>query len=271
MKQFFGAFFGSIVGMIVATLLAVLILIAIVKSSVNSALKRNDDKTEQVSENSVLRLTLDGEIIERERDNPFKELGEVTPFVDADKMGLHSLVKKINAAGEDDNVKGIYLRFEDLHAGTATLNELRNALAAFREKGKFVYSYGEDYSQGDYYLASVSDKVFLHPEGNLTWKGLSMNLLFFKNTLDKLGIEMQVFKHGRFKSAVEPFMLDKMSAANRLQSETFLNTIWHSVLEEIALSRKVSVEELNKLADNLSIRFPQDAMGVIVEELFNED
>jgi protease-4 len=272
MKQFFGAFFGSIVGMLVATLLAVLLLVAIVKASVNTALKGEEEQTEAVNENSVLRLTLEGRISEREKENPFRQLGGVTPFVDAESMGLNVLLKKIRSAATDDKVKGIFLRLRHVQAsGFATIEELRHALADFRAKGKFVYSYSENYTQQSYYLASVSDKVFLNPQGSLTWKGLSMNLLFFKNALEKLGVEMQVFKMGKFKSAIEPIVLDKMSAANRLQSEVFLNSIWQSMLHDIATSRKVSIEELNAMANNLSIRFPEDAKGTLIDEAMYED
>ncbi len=267
MKQFFGAFFGSLVGLIVATLLAVLIIVAMVKSSMDSAFKGNkSDQAVVVKPNSILRIKLDNMIPERGSLNPIKKI------FDEETMALNSLLKKIASAKSDPDIKGIYLDFKNFRQPLfASVTDIRNALADFRGSGKFIYSYDEDYSQQEYYLASVADRVFLNPEGNLTWKGLGMNMLFFKNTFEKLGIEMQIFRHGKFKSAIEPLILDKMSAANRLQAETYLNSIWHSVLADISQSRKISVDELNRMANELSIRFPEDALGSLIDQTAYED
>lgn len=251
-------------------LLSVLLVVALVKASINTAIK-GDQVVTAVKENTVLRLRLAGELIERERDNPFEQLGEITPLVETKKMGLNGLLRRIRSASKDDDVKGIYLRFENFRSGAASLQELREALKTFRDSGKFVYAYGENYNQGEYYLASVADKVFLVPEGSLIWKGLSMNVMFFKNTLEKLDIEMQIFRHGKFKSAIEPYILDKMSEANRLQSEVFLGSIWNSVLADISDSRKVSADRLNGMADSLSVRFPEDALGTLIDAVAYED
>ncbi|MCC6370059.1 MAG: signal peptide peptidase SppA [Bacteroidia bacterium] len=268
MKQFFGAFFGSILGLVIATVLGILIVVGVVKSSIGSAMDA-DKETQSVKENSVLKLVLDGQLQDRERENPFKELGGA--FGSSDGMGLNTLAKKINSAKTDDKIKGIYIHLKNLRAGFAGVQELRNLLADFKTSGKFIYCYGEYYSQQEYFLASVSDKVFLNPQGAVEWKGLYMGLMFFKKSLEKLDIDVQVFRHGKFKSAVEPFLLDKMSASNRLQSETFLNGIWNSMLSEIAKSRKLSVDELNRMANNLEIQFPEDAKGKLVDELAYED
>ena len=270
MKQFFGAFFGSILGLIVATLLAVFVVVAVIKSSVGDMFKE-EKATSSIARNSVLKLVLEGELLERERENPFKGLGSNSPFNGGEGLGLNALLKKINYAKSDTNVKGLYIQFKDFNAGFAAMQELRNGISDFKKSGKFVYTYAESYSQMDYFLASASTKVFLNPQGDLEWKGLGMSLMFFKQAFEKLEIDMQVFRHGKFKSAVEPFILDKMSEANRYQSETFLNSIWGTMLEAISKDRHISVPELQSMANTLSIQYPEDAVGKFVDELLYED
>ncbi len=270
MKQFFGAFFGSIIGIVIATVLAIVITIAAVKSSFNDAFKEKEEVT-TTKPNSILKIAIDGEIQEREKENPFKDFGDMAALGGSDGMGLNVLLEKIEKAKTDKNIKGIYLYIKNLEAGFATTEELRNGLRDFKKSGKFIYTYAENYSQKEYYLASVSTKIFLNPQGNLDWKGLGMSLMFFKHSFEKLEIEMQVFRHGKFKSAVEPFLLDKMSQANRYQSETFLNSIWSTMLNSISEERKISVADLNKMADNLELQFPEDALRKLVDGLAYED
>ncbi|MBX3163405.1 MAG: signal peptide peptidase SppA [Bacteroidetes bacterium] len=255
MKQFFGAFFGSIIGLAISALIIGGIIAAVISTSISS-LKDTGTKA-SLKENSILKLEFNDPIIDRQKkEDPIEEL------IKREKnVGLNALIKKINYAKTDDKIKGIYLSFKSLNAGFATLNELRDALEDFKTSGKFIYSYSENYTQGDYYLASVSNKVFLNPQGNFIWKGLSANLMFFKKMFEKLDIEMQIFRHGKFKSAVEPFMSDKMSAANRQQYQVFLGSIWKQILADISKSRNISSEELNRLANNLHIQFPEDAVN----------
>ena len=270
MKQFFGAFFGSIIGLIIATVLAILIIIGVIKSSFNSVLENNDDKIELQS-NSILKINLEGAIIDREKENIFKDFGALSSLSGEGGLGLNSLVEKINSAKNDTKLKGIYLVFKNIDAGFASLQEFRNALSDFKKSGKFIYTYAENYSQKEYFLASVSNKIFLNPQGNFDWKGLSMSLMFFKNAFDKLDLDIQVFRHGKFKSAVEPFLLNKMSQANRFQSEIFLNSIWNSMLSEISKDRKISIQQLNIMANGLKIQFPEDALGNMIDALAYED
>jgi protease-4 len=270
MKQFFGAFFGSIIGIIIATVLAVIIVIATVKSSFNDAFK--DKEAESSGKTSaILKLVLDGEISEREKENPFSDMGSFSAFGEGNGLGLNTMVEKIKNAKEDQDIKGIYLQFKNLEAGFASIQELRRSLQEFRNSGKFIYSYSETYNQKDYYLASVSNKVFMNPQGDFDWKGLGMSLMFFKQTFEKLDVEMTVFRHGKFKSAVEPFLLDKMSQSNRYQSEIFLNSIWNSMLSDISKNREISIAELNNMANTLQIQYPEDALGKFVDVLAYED
>jgi len=270
MKQFFGAFFGSIIGIILATVLAVVIVIATVKSSFNDAFKDKDAEPSSKT-SAILKLVLDGEISEREKENPFSEMGSFSALGEDNGMGLNTMVEKIKEAKGDKDIKGIYLQFKNLEAGFASIQELRRSLQEFKNAGKFIYSYSEAYNQKDYYLASVSNKVFLNPQGDFDWKGLGMSLMFFKQTFEKLDVEMTVFRHGKFKSAVEPFLLDKMSQSNRYQSEIFLNSIWNSMLSDISKDRKISIAELNNMANTLQIQYPEDALGKFVDVLAYED
>ena len=271
MKQFFGAFFGSILGIVIATIFALIVIVAGIKSSFSSFDVKDEDEVSVVKANSVLKLVLDGQIIDRQKENPFKEFGDISPFMDQTGNGLNLMLDKIEKAKTDDKIKGIYLYSKNLEAGFATVEELRNSLEDFKKSGKFIYSYAEYYGQKEYYLASVANKVFLNPQGALDWKGLSMSLMFFKNAFEKLGVEVQIFRHGKFKSAVEPFLLDKMSASNRIQSETFLNSIWSSMLIKISKDRKISIDDLNKMANTLAIKFPEDAVGKLVDAAIYED
>ncbi|MDX2173715.1 MAG: signal peptide peptidase SppA [Bacteroidota bacterium] len=260
MKQFFGAFFGSIIGIIIATIVAVLIIVGVVKSSFNETFKKEDKETVAKS-NTILKLVLNGAIVDREKEDPLAELKGLAPMSNnEEKMGLNILLKKIENAKADEKVKGIYLYCKDVDGGFASIEELRNVLLDFKKSGKFIYAYSEAYGNKEYYLASTANKIFLNPQGAMEWKGLSMSLLFFKGAFDKLGLDVQVFRHGKFKSAIEPFILDKMSDANRLQSETFLNSIWNSMLTGISDSRKITKDGLNELANNLKINFPEDAI-----------
>jgi protease-4 len=271
MKQFFGAFFGSVIGIVLATIIVVVILVASIKASFSSLNLKDESEVSVVKTNSVLKLVLDGQIEDREKENPFKDFGDIGPLMDQGGNGLNTMLDKISKAKSDDKIKGIYLYTKNLEAGFATVEELRAALEDFKKSGKFIYSYAEYYGQKEYYLASVANKVFLNPQGALDWKGLSMSIMFFKNAFEKLGVDVQVFRHGKFKSAVEPFLLDKMSASNRLQSETFLNSIWNTMLLKISKDRKTSFDDLNKMANTLSIRFPEDAIGTLVDAAIYED
>lgn len=271
MKQFFGAFFGSIIGIIIATVLAVLLVVVVVKSSIKEAMNGDEEQSSLVTNKSVLKLVLDGQIEERTKEDPFKELTGGSGLGGGDKYGLNDMLARLKQAAGDEKIKGIYLYSKSPQMGFAMIEELRNGIKEFKKSGKFVYAYSEAYSQKEYYLASVSDKIFLNPQGGFDWRGLSMSLLFFKNTFEKLDIEMQIFRHGKFKSAIEPFMLDKMSEANRLQAETYLNALWGSMVNGISNERKLDPSELNRLANGLLVKFPQDALGTFVDKLAYED
>ena len=240
-------------------------------SGLKSSFDFDGDRAFKVKPNSVLVLKFDKLIKERGKVNPLADLG--IPFGGEAGMGLDEIMKSIKKAETDTAIKGIYLDLNtDVMASAATLEEIRNALLNFKTSKKWIYAYSEMYSQKSYYLASVSDKIFLHPEGDMSFKGLSAQIMYYKNALEKLDVEMQVFRHGKFKSAVEPFLLDKMSAANRLQMETLLNSIWNNMLQGISKQRGIPVGELQSIADELKINFPADAQQLkLVDELKYKD
>jgi len=271
MKNFFGSFLGSLVGVVIAGIVCTMIFAAVVVSGFKSAFSFSEERAFKVKPNSVLLLKFNEPIKERGVKNPFDELD--LPFGKEGGMGLDDIMKAIKRAETDTSIKGIFMDLNtEIMASAATTEEVRNALLNFKASKKFIYAYSEMYSQKSYYLASVADKIFLNPEGEMMFKGLSAQIMYYKNALEKLNVEMQVFRHGKFKSAVEPFLLDKMSPANRLQMETLLNSIWKHMLAGISKQRGIPEAELQAIADNLSVNFPADAQQLkLVDELKYKD
>ncbi|MHB8260392.1 MAG: signal peptide peptidase SppA [Bacteroidia bacterium] len=273
MKNFFSTFFGAIVGIIVAGILCTIIFATIVVSSFKTQFNFGKDKKFHMKANSVLLVYFKHPIKERTASNPFSDIGLGDIVGNKSGLGLDDIMKAIKKAKSDTAIKGIYLDLNDgIVASSATMEEVRNCLLEFKASKKFIYAYAENYSQKSYYLASVADKVYLNPEGEFMFKGLSAQIMYYKNALEKINVEMQVFRHGKFKSAVEPFMLDKMSAPNRLQLETLINSLWKHMLEGISKQRGVPVSELQSIADELKISFPADAKQLkLVDELKYKD
>lgn len=253
MRQFLKYVLATIVGILLLSFFSFLLL-----AGIGAALSSSSDKRTTVKEKSVLKLDLDKPIQERSVDNPFEGLGPVGGSGNA--IGLIELKQALKEAKTDDNIRGIYLQTETPVAGWASLEEVRNALVDFKKSKKFVYAYAESMSEKGYYLASVADKIYLNPAGDLEWNGLNAELSFFKGTLDKLGIEPEIFKVGEFKSAVEPFIRENMSDPNRLQVSSFLNSINDHMLVNVAQSRGLRVDSLRNYANNLTIQKPADAL-----------
>jgi len=256
MKEFFKFVFASMVGFILSFFVVFFLLIAILVALVSSA--GSDGKVSPTS-NSVLHVSLDYPIKERTDKNPFAEFG-LMGFDSKKTLGLNEILENLEKAKKDDHIKGIFLDVSSLAAGFATIEEVRNALIDFKKSGKFILAYSEVYTQGAYYLASVADKVYVNPEGMIDFRGLSTELTFFKGSLEKLEIEAQIIKVGTYKSAVEPFILDKMSEPNRLQINSFLGSMYDHFLTEISRSRKIPKSTLFSLADSAKVRNPNDAL-----------
>jgi len=243
MKNFFKIVLATFVAIVAAGLIAFIIGIGVI-TAISSASKTQTT----IKPNSIFQLSLSGEVVERSAEDPFESIFGTLANQDL-TIGLNDILSAIHKAKVNDNIKGIYIKTGALIAPPATLRTIRQALIDFKSSGKFIYAYGNIYTQGAYYVASVADKVFLNPAGMLNWQGLSAQTTFFKGALDKLGIQVQVVRVGSFKSAVEPFINTKMSDDNRLQVTSFLGSIWNTMLQDVSQSRHLSVDQLNALAD----------------------
>ena len=262
MKQFFKFTIASALGLIIGTILLVLIGSIIVSSG-------NSDKI-SLSENHVLRLNLSGSIQDRKEKVPF-DISEITGQ-NLDIIGLNEVLRNIKKAKNDDFILGILLDVGQISSGYASLEEIRNALIDFKKSGKFITTYSEIYTQRAYYLASVANYICMYPEGGLDLKGINSTVTFFTNALKKMGIEPQIIRHGKFKSAVEPFMLTEMSDENREQVEIYMGSLWNTYTQNIALNRGVSSNRLNEIINNFEIKTPKDAVKLgLIDSLFYED
>ncbi len=254
MKQFFKFMFASMLGFFLTMLIVGLFFLMLIGSLI--ALSGKEEVS--VKPNSVLLLTLEQPIPERSNDNPFA-FSQTSFFTTTNVPGLLETIDLIQKAAEDDNIKGIYLNLSQIGSGMATLEEVRNALLKFKESGKFIVSYSEMYSQKAYYLATVSDQICLNPEGALDFRGMAAEITFFKGLLEKLDINAQIIRHGKYKSAIEPFISDQMSEANKEQTLSYIGSIWNHILTGISTARNIPVDELNRIADSLLIQTPEDA------------
>lgn len=249
---------AAFLGTLIALLVNFFVKVGFISSVISNSSKQTEDVT-KLKPNSVLHMTLDYAIQERTSELGFGNI-DFNTMETKDATGLNDILRNINHAATDPNILGIYLDMGTVSASPATLQEIRNKLVDFKQSGKFIVSYADLYTQGAYYLASVADKVYLTPGGMLDLHGMASQVMFYKNALDKLGIEMQIVRgpNNRFKSAVEPFFLDKMSEANREQMEKLLGSIWNEMVADIGSSRNISVEQLNQIADNLETYFDAD-------------
>jgi protease-4 len=268
MRQFFKFLFASMLGFVLGSILLIFILVGMISAAVSSL---DDEKVTEVKSNTVLFLDFKKPIVDRASKNPFENLS-FNSFDTEGSTGLNTILDNVRKAKADKNIKGIYLELSTINTGIATVEEIRNALLDFKKSGKTIISYSEVYTQKSYYLASVADKIYMNPQGAMELKGLGAEIMFYKGLLDKIEVETQVIRHGRFKSAVEPFILEKMSNDNRLQTRGFMQNIWNFMLGNIAASRKISVDELNSLTNNFSIREPEDAVKYkLVDKLVYKD
>ena len=271
--------FGKIVlaaflGTLIALVINFFIKVGVVSSMISSLSKSDAESSTTVKPNSLLYMKLDYDIPDRTVDNPIGSFN-FSSMETQESTGMTTILHNIEHAKTDPNIKGIYLELSSIPTSTATLQEIRNKLIEFKESGKFIVTYGESYSQSAYYMASVADKIFLNPEGALDLHGMASQIMFYKHLLEKLDVEMQIVRgpNNRFKSAVEPYFLDKMSEANREQMDKLLNSIWGEILTSISQSRNISVEQLNKIADNLETYFDaQKALEYgLVDNLYYKD
>lgn len=268
MKQFFKFMFASMLGFILTIVVAIIFFISMITAIVSSSTK---DKEPVIANNTILHIQLENAIKDQPSNNPFNNI-DFNTFEDKTPLGLYNILQNIQKAKNDSRIKGIYLDVPRLQANMASVEEIRKALIDFKSSGKFIVSYSENYGQLEYYLASVADEIYLNPAGEMTFKGLSAQVMFFKDMLNRLEIDMQVVRHGKFKSAIEPFIREDMSAANREQTATLVNSIWNHIVSNISTERGVSTEKLNEIADGLLIRNANDGKNYkLVDDIKYED
>ena len=256
-----------ILGVFISFFIMFMVMIAI--GTVFGSAFGDADKIE-VKKNSVLVLKLKDQIKDYapRSSDPFDEIFSFKE----DKMGLNSIINAIDNAKYDDNILGISIETLQINAGIAQTQAIRDKLLEFKESGKFITAYADYYDQKNYYLSSVADSIYLNPVGGIDFKGLSGEVLYFKDFQDKYGIKMEVIRHGKYKSAVEPFLTNQMSDANREQTQSFLNSIWSELVNDIGESRDKTSVEINHIADELLARNQELAIenNMITNELYND-
>ena len=268
MKSFLKNVLSTIVGMVLAVFVIVLLFIGIVSVSMSSL---NNDKEVTVKENSILKINLaELSVVERTSENPFEGLnfsGDLPKTI-----ALKQVLDNIEKAKTDENIKAIYINTPYVSAGISQIEEIRNKLLEFKQTGKPIIAYSEVYNQAAYYLSSVANTVYLNPEGIVEIKGLSASIMFYKGLLDKLDIDVQIIRHGKFKGAVEPFILDKMSKENREQIQLLLNSVADNIMDSIANQRGLTLSEIQRHADNLSLENAKSCLNLnYVDALLYQD
>ncbi|WP_343537938.1 signal peptide peptidase SppA [Sphingobacterium thalpophilum] len=255
MRSFFKYVLATITGILVSFVILFIVFMGIIGAIISSA---SSDQEVVVKSNSVLFLSFDYEITERSEANPLGSLN--LPGYTTKSIGLDDILERIRYAATDGNIKGIYIDAGSIGTGFASLKEIRDELQTFKKTGKFVVAYNAGYNQKAYYVASIADKVYVNPQGTVDFRGLASSTMFYKDLLDKVGVEMQIVKVGTFKSAVEPFFLNQMSDPNRLQVSSYLGSIYDTFINEISASRKIAADSLRAIADGYLVRNADDAV-----------
>jgi len=247
MKSFFRNLLASVLGVMIAFFLIFLIMMGVVGSLVSS-----QENVFKPKKNSILHLKMDVPIIDRAQKSPFEDI-DLGPFQNVGNTGLDKLLKNIEKASADENIEGIFLDVSIIPSGLATIEEIRNSLKSFKDSGKFIIATADIYSQTSYYLASVANEVYLTPEGTLPFVGLSAEVVFIKNMLDKIGLNPQIIRHGKFKAAIEPLTREDLSDENRQQIRSYISSLWNHMIDGIAEGRSIPSALLNTYADELTI------------------
>jgi protease-4 len=269
--NFTRSFFASVLGSLTAFGLLFVILLLIISAAASIFNASSGVRT--LSDNGILNLDLNLPIVER--PPVFDEIQSLLGL-EEEILGLPNILSAIKIAAENPKIQGIRLRSDFILSGWAQTHSIRNALKDFKSKGKFIYSYGDVFTQKGYFLASVADSIFLNPVGALEFKGLASEVLYYKDFQDKYGFKMEVVRHGKYKSAVEPFLENEMSPENKFQIYTLLNDIWSTLREEISISRDLLPETLDAIVSKNKIAIPQDAVssklidGLAYEDVFDE-
>ena len=256
MRNFFKIIFASCFGFMLSWFVIVFIGILIV-AGVASSSDSAGEESEKNKDNTVLVLSLNN--IQERSPAGFKDFSSFDFFGDK-VVGLNDIIEHIETAKNDSEVKAVYLDLNRIFTSWTNIEEVRKALIDFKTSGKPVFAFGDVVSKRAYYLGTIADNIYISPTGILEFNGFSMTRMYWKGALDKLGVKMQIFKHGKYKSAVEPFMREDMSEASKEQSEAYLESIYSHYLKNIAKERKVMGSDLHRMADELLIQQPKDAI-----------
>ncbi|MBR4156332.1 MAG: signal peptide peptidase SppA [Bacteroidales bacterium] len=268
MKSFFKTFFASFLG----SALLLLVVIIFIFGSLIASIAKSSETNVTIKPKTVLYMNLNYDIPERTNNNSLEMYFNINKI---DMAGMNDILNNIDAAATDPNIEGIFLDLSTIGTSSANIEEIRNRLISFKESGKFIISYSEAYTQSAYYLASVSDKIYMFPDGILDIHGMASQSMFYKHLFEKLDIEMQIIRpaNNKFKSAVEPYFLDKMSEANKEQTSVLLNSVWNKISNDISASRNIDVNTINKLADDMTLMFDTQAAidyGFIDELIYKD-
>ena len=273
MKQFFKFMFASMLGFIISGVILIFIFVGVLVGALSSSFDSATSKTENIEANSVLHIELDEAVVDRAREFDFNF--KFPGFETEGSIGLNKTLEYIKKAADDDKIKGIYLDLSSVKAGLASMEEIRNALTEFKKSGKWIISYSETFNLGSYYLASVADEIYIYPEGDFDFRGLSSEIMFLKGTLEKLDIEPQIIRgpDNKYKSAVEPLIYDQMSESNREQIQELIDSAWDNILNNISASQGVPVSELDTIAERVLIRQPRDAVkyGLVTKVMYKDE
>lgn len=254
LKTFLACFFGSLIAMVIASIVFVFILVGAVISSVESF--TSNESTASLRQGTVLKIDVN-RLPEVLVEDPMAFM--MAPQEGLPKnIALSSVLDNISKAKNNPSIEGIYINTTDIESGWASVSAVRRAIEDFKTSGKFVWAYADRYTPKAYFLASVADKLYVNPKGSITFDGIHLPVMFYKGLLDKLGVEMMVFKVGTYKSAVEPYILKEMSPANRAQMESFSSSLWQNILQRVAKSRGITEQELQQIADGMPTLMPSE-------------
>lgn len=264
--RFLGNVLAVIVGLLIFSVMSFFILAGIL-----AVISSSEDEID-IKENTVLVLNLEGRILVERSSEDDPNFSSFSLFGGIPTIGLTNLKRAVQTARDNENIKGVFLKAGTFTAGQAGMKEFRDELQKFKDSGKFIVSYGEYYTEGGYYLSSVADEVYINPSGSMEFNGFAAEVMFFKGLFEKIEVEPQIFRVGDFKSAVEPFMLEKMSDESRLQTESLLGDLNKTLLEEVGESRGISFEKISEINSKMLVRKTKDALELkIVDGLWYED
>ncbi len=258
--MFFASLAGSIIAIFGVGLILILLFTVALTSSISGAMDGGSEVSKTVKKNSVLEITLDAPIVERGLgDNPAFNFSALTG--ESETIGLNNILSGLRSAATDDKIEGVYLNLSGASGGFSAITDIRDELMKFKESGKWMVAYSEGYSQGGYYLASAADEVYMYPTGGMELNGLNAELMFYKDMLEKVGVEIQVLRgpNNKFKSAVEPYYRNSMSDESRLQYQELLDDLWTIMVEDISVSRGITADQINLIADSMLLRVADNA------------